>query len=124
MLSPRSSLSPRSLSAGLVLVLSLGCTAIVQAAQAGNEAPKPRGRDEAPEAPIACMKAVKAALPNPGSFKWVSGKTRKVAEDAYSVVGDVEYLAQDGAVRKAKVQCDVMRAPGNQFVVPKVRLPQ
>jgi hypothetical protein len=46
-----------------------------------------------------------------------------VAEDAYSVVADVEYLAQDGAVRKAKVQCDVLRAPGNQFVVPKVRLP-
>ncbi|WP_439687670.1 DUF2880 domain-containing protein [Cupriavidus oxalaticus] len=121
MLSPRPPLSPRSLSAPLVLVLLLGSAAIVQAA---DEAPKPRGRDEAPEAPIACMKAVKAALPNPGSFKWISGKTRKVAEDAYSVVGDVEYLAQDGAVRKAKVQCDVMRAPGNQFVVPKVRLPQ
>ncbi|MBP0628364.1 MULTISPECIES: DUF2880 domain-containing protein [unclassified Cupriavidus] len=121
MLSPCPPLSPRSLSATLVLALSLGCAAAVQAAE---DAPKPRGRDEAPEAPIACMKAVKAALPNPGSFKWVSGKTRKVAEDAYSVVGDVEYLAQDGAVRKAKVQCDVMRAPGNQFVVPKVRLPQ
>lgn len=123
MLLPRSPLSPRSLSAALMLVLSLGVAA-VQAAQAADEAPKPRGRDEAPEAPVACMKAVKAALPNPGSFKWVSAKTRKVAEDAYSVVGDVEYLAQDGAVRKAKAQCDVMRAPGNQFVVPKVRLPQ
>src|SRR5262245_12549689 len=98
MLSPRSSLFPRSLFAALVVMLSLGCAATGQAA---DEGPKPRGRDEAPEAPIACMKAVKAALPNPGSFKWVSAKTRKVAEDAYSVVGDVEYLAQDGAVRKA-----------------------
>ena len=119
--SPRSSLSPRSFSTALALVLSLGCAA---AAQAADDAPKPRGRDEAPEAPIACMKAVKAALPNPGSFKWVSAKTRKVAEEAYSVVGDVEYVAQERAARKAKVQCDVMRAPGNQFVVPKVRLPQ
>ncbi|WP_042878052.1 DUF2880 domain-containing protein [Cupriavidus necator] len=116
-------LSPCSLSATLVLMLSAACASAALAAGQDN-APKPRGKDEAPEAPVACMKAVKAALPNPGSFKWVSGKTRKVAEDAYSVVGDVEYLAQDGAVRKAKVQCDVLRAPGNKFVVPKVRLPQ
>ena len=26
--------------------------------------------------------------------------------------------------RKGEAQCDVMRAPGNQFIVPKVRLPQ
>ncbi|WP_455287195.1 DUF2880 domain-containing protein [Cupriavidus necator] len=119
-LSPR---SPRSLSAPLALTMSVACASVALAA-GQDQAPKPRGKDEAPEAPVACMKAVKAALPNPGSFKWLAGKTRKVAEDAYSVVGDVEYLAQDGAVRKAKVQCDVLRAPGNQFVVPKLRLPQ
>ncbi|CAJ95721.1 DUF2880 domain-containing protein [Cupriavidus necator] len=120
MLSP---LFPRSLPTALVMALSVTCASAALAA-GQDEAPKPRGKDEAPEAPVACMKAVKAALPNPASFKWVSGKARKVAEDAYSVVADVEYLAQDGAVRKAKVQCDVLRAPGNQFVVPKVRLPQ
>ncbi|MGN5477146.1 hypothetical protein ACTMU2_10300 [Cupriavidus basilensis] len=30
----------------------------------------------------------------------------------------------DGAPRKAKVQCDVIRAPGDKFVVTKVRLPE
>ncbi|WP_354682518.1 DUF2880 domain-containing protein [Cupriavidus necator] len=114
---------PRSLSATLVLMLAAACAQAALAA-GKDQAPRPRGKDEAPEAPIACMKAVKAALPNPATFKWIAGQTRKVAEDAYSVVADVEYRAQDGAVRKAKVQCDVMRAPGNQFIVPKVRLPQ
>ncbi|CAG2141932.1 hypothetical protein D3C87_1208910 [compost metagenome] len=82
------------------------------------------GRPEAPEAPVACMEAVKAKLPNPERFRWVRGTTRRVAEDFYSVVGNVEFVNQAGEARKGDVQCDVMRAPGNQFIVPKIRLPQ
>jgi len=82
------------------------------------------GRPEAPEAPVACMEAVKARLPNPDRFRWVRGTTRRVAEDFYSVVGNVEFVNQAGETRKGDAQCDVMRAPGNQFIVPKVRLPQ
>jgi hypothetical protein len=120
MLSP---LSPRSLSTALVLALSVtSASAALAAGQA--DAARPSTKEEPPEASIACKKAVKAALPNPGSFKWLSAKTRKVAENAFSVVADVEYLARDGAVRKAKVQCDVQRAAGNKFVVPSMRLPQ
>ncbi|SDC90449.1 Protein of unknown function [Cupriavidus sp. YR651] len=82
------------------------------------------GKPEAPEAPVACMNAVKAALPNPGHFRWIRGTTRRVAEDVYSVVGNVEFVTQAGESRTGEAQCDVMRAPGNQFIVPKVRLPQ
>lgn len=82
------------------------------------------GKPEAPEAPIACMNAVKAKLPNPEQFRWVRSTTRRVAEDAYSVVGNVEFATASGEVRKGDAQCDVMRAPGNDFIVPKVRLPQ
>jgi hypothetical protein len=82
------------------------------------------GKPEAPEAPIACMNAVKAALPNPDQFHWVRGTTRRVAEDVYSVVGSVEFVDKSGQARKGDAQCDVMRGPGNQFIVPKVRLPQ
>jgi hypothetical protein len=70
------------------------------------------------------MSAVKAALPNPDQFHWVRGTTRRVAEDVYSVVGSIEYVDKSGQARKGEAQCDVMRAPGNQFIVPKVRLPQ
>ncbi|AQV97282.1 hypothetical protein BJN34_25820 [Cupriavidus necator] len=118
MLSP---LSPRFLSTALVLVLSAAGAPVTLAA-AKAEAARPHGKEAAPEA--ACKKAVKAALPNPGSFKWVSATTRDVDKGAYSVVADVEYLAQDGAMRVAMVQCDVQRGPGNQFLVPKLRLPQ
>lgn len=82
------------------------------------------GRPEAPEAPVACMEAVKAKLPNPDRFRWVRGTTRRVAEDFYSVVGNIEFVNAAGQPRKGDAQCDVMRAPGNQFIVPKVRLPQ
>jgi len=82
------------------------------------------GKPEAPEAPVACMNAVKAALPNPDQFHWVRGTTRRVAEDVYSVVGSIEFVDKAGQARKGDAQCDVMRAPGNQFIVPKVRLPQ
>ncbi len=88
------------------------------------EMPRPRGKDEAPGAPVACREAVQTKLPNPDHFKWDGSTYRKVAEDAYSVVGDVEYVGSDGAARKAKVQCDVIRAPGDKFVVTKVRLPE
>ena len=88
------------------------------------EMPRPRGKDEAPGAPVACRKAVQEKLPNPDHFKWDGSTYRKVAEDAYSVVGDVGYVGTDGAPRKAKVQCDVIRAPGDKFVVTKVRLPE
>lgn len=118
MLSP---LSTRSLSAALVLVWSAAGASTALAAAKG-EAARPHGKEAAPEA--ACRKAVKAALPNPGSFKWVSATTRNVDKDAYSVVADVEYLALDGAVRVAMVQCDVQRGSGNQLVVPRLRLPQ
>ncbi|MBV8271405.1 MAG: DUF2880 domain-containing protein [Cupriavidus sp.] len=82
------------------------------------------GKPEAPEAPVACMNAVKAAMPNPDQFHWVRGTTRRVAEDVYSVVGSIEFVDKSGHARKGDAQCDVMRAPGNQFIVPKVRLPQ
>jgi len=82
------------------------------------------GKPEAPEAPVACMNAVKAAMPNPDQFHWTRGTTRRVAEDVYSVVGNIEYVDKSGQARKGDAQCDVMRAPGNQFIVPKVRLPQ
>jgi Protein of unknown function (DUF2880) len=77
-----------------------------------------------PEAPMACMEAVKAKLPHPDKFRWVQGTSRRVAEDVYSVVGSIEFVNQAGEARKGEAQCDVMRAPGNQFIVPKVRLPQ
>ncbi|NOV22069.1 DUF2880 domain-containing protein [Cupriavidus necator] len=118
MLSP---LSPRLLSTALAVALSAaGASGALAAAR--QEASRPPGKEGAPEA--ACKHAVKAALPNPGSFKWVGATLRQIDTDNYSVVADVEYLAQDGAVREAKVQCDVRRAQGNRFVVPKLRLPQ
>jgi hypothetical protein len=82
-----------------------------------------RGRDEAPGAPVACMEAARNALRQPQQFRWVGAKTRKVAEDAYSVVGDVEYVRADGQALSMRVQCDVLRAPGDQFVVAKLRAP-
>ena len=82
------------------------------------------GKPEAPEAPFACRDAVRAKLPNPDQFRWVRSTTRRVAEDVYSVIGSVEYVNQAGEARKGDAQCDVMRAPGNQFIVPKIRLPQ
>lgn len=82
------------------------------------------GKPEAPEAPLACRDAVKAKLPNPEQFRWVRSATRRVAEDVYSVVGNIEFVNQAGEPRKGEAQCDVMRAPGNQFIVPKIRLPQ
>ncbi|SPD68278.1 conserved exported protein of unknown function (plasmid) [Cupriavidus taiwanensis] len=115
-----SPLSPRLLSTALAVALSAGVPAALAAAR--QDASRPPGKEGAPEA--ACKHAVKAALPNPGSFKWVSATARQIDKDNYSVVADVEYLAQDGAVREAKVQCDVRRAQGNRFAVPKLRLPQ
>ncbi|REE91039.1 DUF2880 domain-containing protein [Cupriavidus plantarum] len=82
-----------------------------------------RGKPEAPGAPIACMDAVKAKLPNPEAFRWTRSTTRRVAEDAYSVVGNIEFKTASGESRKGDAQCDVMRAPGNNYIVPKVRLP-
>lgn len=117
MLSP---LSPRLLSTALAVALSAGVLAALAAAK--PDASRPHAREGAPEA--ACRHAVKAALPNPGRFKWVAATARQIDKDNYSVVADVEYLAQDGAVREAKVQCDVRRAQGNRFAVPKLRLPQ
>ncbi|CAG9170568.1 hypothetical protein LMG23992_01647 [Cupriavidus laharis] len=118
----------------MMLVLSRRTRAAIAAAglllaagtalAADLEMPRPRGKDEAPGAPVACRKAAQAKLPNPDHFKWDGSTYRKVAEDAYSVVGDVEYVGTDGAQRKAKIQCDVIRAPGDRFVVTKVRLPE
>lgn len=118
----------------MMLVLSRRTRAVLSAAglllaagtalAADLEMPRPRGKDEAPGAPVACRKAVQEKLPNPDHFKWDGSTYRKVAEDAYSVVADVEYIGADGAQRKAKVQCDVIRAPGDRFVVTKVRLPE
>jgi hypothetical protein len=116
-----SPLSQRLLSTALAVALAAAGVPAARAA-AQHETVKPPGKEGAPEA--ACKRAVKDALPNPGRFKWVSATTRHIDKDSYSVVADVEYLAQDGAVRKAKVQCDVLRAQGNRFAVPKLRLPQ
>ncbi|MDK3023239.1 DUF2880 domain-containing protein [Cupriavidus taiwanensis] len=112
-----SPLSPRLLSTALAVAFA----ATGAAAAAQSDASRPPGKEGAPEA--ACKHAVKAALPNPGSFKWVGATARQIDKDNYSVVADVEYLAHDGAVREAKVQCDVKRAQGNRFAVPKLRLP-
>ncbi|WP_249640977.1 DUF2880 domain-containing protein [Cupriavidus sp. U2] len=113
------------------LVPALACVAIgLPMVAAAADAPvniemgQRGGRPEAPEAPVACMEAVKAKLPNPDKFRWVQGTSRRVAEDVYSVVGSIEFVNQAGEARKGEAQCDVMRAPGNQFIVPKVRLPQ
>ncbi len=95
----------------------------VVASVEGDMPPPPRGKDEAPAARYACKQAVTKALPDPGRFKWGMATTRRVAEDAYSVVVDVEYVDASGKTRQGKVQCDTMRAPGDQFIVPKVRLP-
>lgn len=86
--------------------------------------PKARGKDEAPGAPVACMRAVKKALPNPDKFRWANAKYRRVAEDAYDVAADVEFVAANGETRKGKAQCDVFRVRGDEFIVPKVRLPK
>ncbi|PZX34338.1 conserved hypothetical protein [Cupriavidus phytorum] len=114
-----SPLSPRLLSTALAVALSAGVPAALAAAQ--QDASRPPGKEGAPE--VACRHAVKAALPNPASFKWVAATARQIDKDNYSVVADVEYLAQDGAVREAKVQCDVRREQGNRYAVPKMRLP-
>lgn len=113
------------------LVTSVAClTFVLPIAAAAADAPvnvemgQRGGRPEAPEAPVACMEAVKARLPNPDRFRWLQGTSRRVAEDVYSVVGSIEFVNQAGEARKGEAQCDVMRAPGNQFIVPKVRLPQ
>ncbi|SOZ10111.1 conserved protein of unknown function (plasmid) [Cupriavidus taiwanensis] len=117
MLSP---FSPRLLST--VLAVALSAAAAPAALAAPQEAPRAPGKEGAPEA--ACKHAVKAALPNPASFKWVGATAPQIDKDHYSVVADVEYRAQDGAVREAMVQCDVRREQGNRFAVPKLRLPQ
>lgn len=119
----------RRMLAALALI-ALPVTAMAAPAASSVDAPvnielgQRGGKPEAPEAPGACMNAVKAALPNPDQFHWVRGTTRRVAEDVYSVVGSIEYVDKAGQARKGEAQCDVMRAPGNQFIVPKVRLPQ
>lgn len=113
----------RRFRAMLVAAFTVFSATAASAADPGSSAPRAHGKDEAPGAPIACMNAVKTALPNPDTFKWIKAQYRKVAEDAYSVVADVEYVGADGATRKAMVQCDVLRARGDEFVVPKVRLP-
>ena len=111
-------------------LIALPVTAMAAPAASSADAPvnvelgQRGGKPEAPEAPGVCMSAVKAALPNPDQFRWVRGTTRRVAEDVYSVVGSIEYVDKSGQARKGEAQCDVMRAPGNQFIVPKVRLPQ
>lgn len=114
----------------LLAALAMIALPIAAAAASAPEAPvnielgQRGGKPEAPEAPFACMDAVKAKLPNPDRFRWVRSTTRRVAEDVYSVVGNIEFVNQAGEARKGEAQCDVMRAPGNQFIVPKIRLPQ
>ncbi len=112
--------------AAIAFVTTLALPVIASAADApvNIELGQRGGKPEAPEAPGACMEAIKAKMPNPDQFRWVRGTTRRVAEDVYSVVGTVEYVNQAGEARKGEAQCDVMRAPGNQFIVPKIRLPQ
>lgn len=115
----------RRLTRLLVLVAaSVPAAAFAADAPVNIELGQRGGKPEAPEAPVACMRAVQARLPNPERFRWLGSTTRRVAEDAYSVVGAVEFVPADGAPRKGEAQCDVMRAPGNTFIVPKVRLPQ
>lgn len=86
--------------------------------------PKARGKDEAPGANVVCMRAVKKALPHPDTFKWANAKYRRVAEDAYDVVADVEFVGANGETRKGKAQCDVFRVRGDEFIAPRVRLPK
>ncbi|MWL90157.1 MULTISPECIES: DUF2880 domain-containing protein [unclassified Cupriavidus] len=126
-------LTRRGLAASVAFVMSLAMPALASAASASAPGPdgstntelgQRGGRPEAPEAPFACMQAVKAKMPHPDQFRWTASTTRRVAEDVYSVVGAVEFVNQAGEARKGDVQCDVMRAPGNQFIVPKIRLPQ
>lgn len=122
----------RKLAASIAFVIPLALPAIVSAAapasaadaSANIELGQRGGKPEAPEAPFACRDAVKAKLPNPDHFRWVRSTTRRVAEDVYSVVGTIEFVNQAGQPRTGDAQCDVMRAPGNQFIVPKIRLPQ
>jgi len=120
----------RTWAASIAFVATLASPMIASAADAPTNAPtntelgQRGGRPEAPEAPLACMEAVKAKLPNPDKFRWVRSTSRRVAEDVYSVVGSIEFVNQAGEARQGEAQCDVMRAPGNQFIVPKVRLPQ
>ncbi|WP_404990854.1 DUF2880 domain-containing protein [Cupriavidus pauculus] len=116
----------RKLVVSIALVMSLASPLVASAADASVnvELGQRGGRPEAPEAPLACMQAVKAKLPNPDQFRWTGSNTRRVAEDVYSVVGSIEFVNQAGEARKGDAQCDVMRAPGNQFIVPKIRLPQ
>lgn len=106
------------------LMLPAAAFAVVESSLDGiNYELGQRGKPEAPGAPIACMDAVKAKLPNPEAFRWTRSTTRRVAEDAYSVVGNIEFVTASGETRKGDAQCDVMRAPGNTFIVPKIRLP-
>jgi len=118
----------RKLAVLAMIVLPMGVSAAPSAssveAPVNIELGQRGGKPEAPEAPVACMNAVKAAMQNPDQFHWVRGTTRRVAEDVYSVVGSIEFVDKSGQARKGDAQCDVMRAPGNQFIVPKVRLPQ
>ncbi|WP_423194206.1 DUF2880 domain-containing protein [Cupriavidus sp. H18C2] len=116
----------RLLLASIAFVTAAALPAIAPAADApvNVELGQRGGRPEAPEAPLACMQAVKAKLPNPDRFRWLGSNTRRVAEDVYSVVGTIAFVNQAGEARQGDAQCDVMRAPGNQFIVPKVRLPQ
>nr|WP_315592030.1 DUF2880 domain-containing protein [uncultured Cupriavidus sp.] len=111
-------------SVALPMIASAAASAPGPDASVNVELGQRGGKPEAPEAPFACMEAVKARMPNPGQFRWLQSTTRRVAEDVYSVVGSIEFVSQAGEARKGEAQCDVMRAPGNQFIVPKVRLPQ
>ena len=103
-------------------LLGLALTGAATLAVAEDE-DHPRGRDEAPGAPVACMEAARTALSNPATFKWIGPHKRKVAEDAYSITAQVEYGPAGAAPKVVSVQCDVLRAPGDQFVVAKLRLP-
>ncbi|WP_404995194.1 DUF2880 domain-containing protein [Cupriavidus pauculus] len=122
----------RNRAVSIAFVMLLGLPVMASAAAPASDAQAPvnielgqrGGKPEAPEAPFACRDAVQAKLPNPGQFRWVRSTTRRVAEDVYSVVGSIEFVNQAGQARKGEAQCDVMRAPGNQFIVPKIRLPQ
>ena len=117
----------RKLAPTLVLaamMLPVTAFAVVEATVDGvNYELGQRGKPEAPGAPIACRDAVKAKLPNAEGFRWTRSTTRRVAEDAYSVVGSIEFVTAAGEARKGDAQCDVMRAPGNTYIVPKIRLP-
>jgi len=107
------------LTAGLLGLALAGAATLAVA----EDEDHPRGRDEAPGAPVACMEAARTALSNPATFRWIGPRKRKLAEDAYSITAQVEYGPAGVTPKVVSVQCDVLRAPGDQFVVAKMRLP-